>query len=73
MASRNRDQDGEPELAFHQCGDRRPLRRADEEITFPVPGLPPGLGRDPPLVDRFHGRGLFERTAQVRPRPRLCR
>src|SRR5829696_3682907 len=62
MISRHRNQNREPELALHQRCDRRALSGADQQVTLPMPGLPPRGDRGWTLVDRLHGRGLFERA-----------
>jgi hypothetical protein len=62
VISRNRYQDCGSELAFDEGHDRRTLPGSDDQIAFPVPGLPSRLDRRRPLMDRPHLRGLFERA-----------
>lgn len=62
MTARQCYQEREPGLAFDQRGDRRALRGADDQVTFPVPSLAAGLHAGRPVLDRLHGRGLLERA-----------
>src|SRR5215218_2235881 len=62
MILRNRNQNREPELGLDQRCDRRALSGADQQVALPMPSLPPRSDRRWPLVNRLHGRGLFERT-----------
>jgi hypothetical protein len=53
-APRQVDQDGEPAGAAGQGADRRPVERAGDQITLPVPGFAAAGGRRGPLADHRH-------------------
>ena len=70
MPLRQADQERESGLALDQRRDRGSLCCADDEIAFPVVGLPAGFDVGAAVMDRLHVRGLLQRAVAGAARPR---